>query len=195
VSTWSADGHIEWGCSDGYIGAAHCAASTPYAGREARDGRGVADARGVGATGRASARGERQPDLLLATDVSSRIARRQELCEGIAALTGKDRRSDERHRRRKSASTAHHNAHTTLLLFAYAAVLHPESPICSNSPGKYTVTGCPPTDRRLISNAPWTGRPFRSCTITPRTLACSAPTRAFAARGRPRARAARRRVL
>ena len=78
---------------------------------------------------------------------------------------------------------------------ASTAVLHPESPICSNSPGKYTVTGCPPTDRRLISNSPWTGRPFRSCTITPRTLACSAPTRAFAARGRPRARAARRRVL
>jgi cytochrome c biogenesis protein CcdA len=34
------------------------------------------------------------------------------------------------------------NAHTTLLLFAYAAVLHPESQICSNSPGKYTVMGC-----------------------------------------------------
>jgi hypothetical protein len=48
------------------------------------------------------------------------------------------------------------NAHTTLLLFAYAAVLHPDSPICSNSPGKYTVTGCsthrPPLDQQFATD-------------------------------------------
>jgi hypothetical protein len=38
-----------------------------------------------------------------------------------------------------------------------AALLQPEPPACSNSPGKHTVTVCFATDRYLISNAPWTG--------------------------------------